>query len=140
MSNNLSASVVTAILAAFFFSLAATVVPYFYGVGGTVFLLLSVRYVSTFIFASILNKSPKKAKSRSAHTRLILISLFQALFISSYMYSIKLIPLSLAVVVIYTFPIITFFVNSLIKKSIHRSFIYCGAPGFSLWNLGSGSG
>ena len=116
MSNNLSASAITAILAAFFFSLAATVVPYFYGVGGTVFLLLSVRYVSTFIFASILNKSPKKAKTRSAHTRLILISLFQALFISSYMYSIKLIPLSLAVVVIYTFPIITFFVNSLIKS------------------------
>ena len=116
MSNNLSVSVIMAILAAFFFSLAATVVPYFYGVGGTVFLLLSVRYVSTFIFASILNKSPKKAKSRSALTRLILISLFQALFISSYMYSIKLIPLSLAVVVIYTFPIITFFVNSLIKS------------------------
>ena len=94
VSNNIFSSVLTAILAAFFFSLAATVVPYYYGVGGTVFLLLSVRYVSTFIFASILNKSPKKAKSKSAHTRLILISLFQALFISSYMYSIKLIPLS----------------------------------------------
>ena len=116
MSNNQSASVITAILAAFFFSLAATVVPYFYKVGGTVFLLLSVRYVSTFLLASILNKSPKKTKNKSTHTRLILISIFQALFISSYMYSIKLIPLSLAVVVIYTFPIITFFVNSLIKS------------------------
>jgi drug/metabolite transporter (DMT)-like permease len=32
------------------------------------------------------------------------------------MYSISLIPLSLAVVVIYTFPIITFFVNSILKS------------------------
>ena len=116
MSNKLFSSVFTAILSAFFFSLAATTAPYFYGVGGGVFLLLSVRYISTFIFASILNKSPKKTKSKAAHTRLILISIFQAIFIASYMYSISLIPLSLAVVVIYTFPIITFFVNSILKS------------------------
>ena len=116
MTNKIFSSVLTAILSAFFFSLAATTAPYFYGVGGGVFLLLSVRYVSTFIFASILNKSPKKTKSKATHTRLILISIFQAIFIASYMYSISLIPLSLAVVVIYTFPIITFFVNSILKS------------------------
>ena len=116
MRNKIFSSVLTAILSAFFFSLAATTAPYFYGVGGCVFLLLSVRYVSTFIFASILNKSPKKTKSKATHTRLILISIFQAIFIASYMYSISLIPLSLAVVVIYTFPIITFFVNSILKS------------------------
>ena len=116
MRNKIFSSVLTAILSAFFFSLAATTAPYFYGVGGGVFLLLSVRYVSTFIFASILNKSPKKTKSKATHTRLILISIFQAIFIASYMYSISLIPLSLAVVVIYTFPIITFFVNSILKS------------------------
>ncbi len=33
-----------------------------------------------------------------------------------YMYSLKLIPLSLAVVVIYTFPLFTFFANSVIKS------------------------
>ena len=116
MRNKIFSSVLTAILSAFFFSLAATTAPYFYGVGGGVFLLLSVRYVSTFIFASILNKSPKKTKSKATHTRLILISIFQGIFIASYMYSISLIPLSLAVVVIYTFPIITFFVNSILKS------------------------
>ena len=116
MSNKIFSSIFTAILSAFFFSLAATTAPYFYGVGGGVFLLLSVRYVSTFIFASILNKSPKKIKSKATHIRLILISIFQAIFIASYMYSISLIPLSLAVVVIYTFPIITFFVNSILKS------------------------
>ena len=116
MRNKIFSSVLTAILSAFFFSLAATTAPYFYGVGGGVFLLLSVRYVSTFIFASILNKSPKKIKSKATHIRLILISIFQAIFIASYMYSISLIPLSLAVVVIYTFPIITFFVNSILKS------------------------
>ena len=116
MSNKIFSSVLTAILSAFFFSLAATTAPYFYGVGGGVFLLLSVRYISTFIFASILNKSPKKTKSKATHTRLILISISQAIFIASYMYSISLIPLSLAVVVIYTFPIITFFVNSILKS------------------------
>ena len=116
MRNKIFSSVLTAILSAFFFSLAATTAPYFFGVGGGVFLLLSVRYVSTFIFASILNKSPKKTKSKATHTRLILISIFQAIFIASYMYSISLIPLSLAVVVIYTFPIITFFVNSILKS------------------------
>jgi inner membrane transporter RhtA len=116
MTNKIFSSVLTAILSAFFFSLAATTAPFFYGVGGGVFLLLSVRYVSTFIFASILNKSPKKTKSKATHTRLILISIFQAIFIASYMYSISLIPLSLAVVVIYTFPIITFFVNSILKS------------------------
>ena len=92
-----------------------------------------------FLQAS-LNKSPKKAKSRSAHTRLILISLFQALFISSYMYSIKLIPLSLAVVVIYTFPIITFFVNSLIKSRSIDLLSVAALYSFAIWYLGFGSG
>jgi len=133
-------SIFTAILSAFFFSLAATTAPYFYGVGGGVFLLLSVRYVSTFIFASILNKSPKKIKSKATHIRLILISIFQAIFIASYMYSISLIPLSLAVVVIYTFPIITFFVNSILKS---RSIDFLSAAAllvslFGIWILVQG--
>ena len=133
MSNKLFSSVFTAILSAFFFSLAATTAPYFYGVGGGVFLLLSVRYISTFIFASILNKSPKKTKSKATHTRLILISIFQAIFIASYMYSISLIPLSLAVVVIYTFPIITFFVNSILKS---RSIDFLSAAALLISLLG----
>ena len=140
MSNKIFSSVSTAILSAFFFSLAATTAPYFYGVGGGVFLLLSVRYVSTFIFASILNKSPKKIKSKATHIRLILISIFQAIFIASYMYSISLIPLSLAVVVIYTFPIITFFVNSILKS---RSIDFLSAAAllvslFGIWILVQG--
>ena len=140
MRNKIFSSVLTAILSAFFFSLAATTAPYFYGVGGGVFLLLSVRYVSTFIFASILNKSPKKTKSKATHTRLILISIFQAIFIASYMYSISLIPLSLAVVVIYTFPIITFFVNSILKS---RSIDFLSAAAllislFGIWVLVQG--
>jgi len=140
MSNKIFSSVSTAILSAFFFSLAATTAPYFYGVGGGVFLLLSVRYVSTFIFASILNKSPKKIKTKATHIRLILISIFQAIFIASYMYSISLIPLSLAVVVIYTFPIITFFVNSILKS---RSIDFLSAAAllvslFGIWILVQG--
>ncbi len=140
MSNKIFSSVSTAILSAFFFSLAATTAPYFYHVGGGVFLLLSVRYVSTFIFASILNKSPKKIKSKATHIRLILISIFQAIFIASYMYSISLIPLSLAVVVIYTFPIITFFVNSILKS---RSIDFLSAAAllvslFGIWILVQG--
>ena len=133
MRNKIFSSVLTAILSAFFFSLAATTAPYFYGVGGGVFLLLSVRYISTFIFASILNKSPKKTKSKATHTRLILISIFQAIFIASYMYSISLIPLSLAVVVIYTFPIITFFVNSILKS---RSIDFLSAAALLISLLG----
>ena len=140
MSNKKFSSIFTAILSAVFFSLAATTAPYFYGVGGGVFLLLSVRYVSTFIFASILNKSPKKIKSKATHIRLILISIFQAIFIASYMYSISLIPLSLAVVVIYTFPIITFFVNSILKS---RSIDFLSAAAllvslFGIWILVQG--
>ena len=116
MSSKFSTNVLAAILSAFSFSLAAAAVPTFYKVGGSVFLLLGVRYIFTFLLSSVLDKSPKKQRTKEAHIRLVLISIFQAIFVGSYMYSIKLIPLSLAVVVIYTFPIITFFANSLIKS------------------------
>ncbi len=116
MNINLTKSVLSAILAALFFSLAAAMVPYFYQAGGSVFLLLSIRYISALSFSSILDRAPKIHKTKKINARLVAISILQALFIASYMYSIKLIPLSLAVVVIYTFPIITFFANSLIKS------------------------
>jgi len=109
MSSKFSTNVLAAIISAFSFSLAAAAVPTFYKVGGSVFLLLGVRYIFTFFLSSVLDKSPKKQRTKEAHIRLVLISIFQAIFVGSYMYSIKLIPLSLAVVVIYTFPIITFF-------------------------------
>ena len=116
MNNKLSISVLSAIMAAFSFSLAAAMVPYFYTAGGSVFLLLCVRYIFTLALSSVLDRAPRKQKTKKINARLVLISILQALFIASYMYSIKLIPLSLAVVVIYTFPIITFFANSLIKS------------------------
>ena len=116
MSNKFSTNVLAAIISAFSFSLAAAAVPNFYKVGGSVFLLLGVRYIFTLSLSSILDKSPKKQRNKEAHIRLVLISIFQAIFVGSYMYSIKLIPLSLAVVVVYTFPILTFFANSLIKS------------------------
>ena len=116
MSNKFSTNILLAIISAFSFSLAAATVPAFYKVGGSVFLLLSVRYIFTLFLSSVLDKSPKKQRTKEAHIRLVLISIFQAIFVGSYMYSIKLIPLSLAVVVIYTFPVITFFANSLIKS------------------------
>ena len=116
MSSKFSTNVLAAIISAFSFSLAAAAVPTFYKVGGSVFLLLSVRYIFTLFLSSVLDKSPKKQRTKEAHIRLVLISIFQAIFVGSYMYSIKLIPLSLAVVVIYTFPVITFFANSLIKS------------------------
>ncbi len=103
-------------MAAFSFSLAAAMVPYFYAAGGSVFLLLCVRYIFTLSLSSVFDRTPRKQKTKKINFRLVLISILQALFIASYMYSIKLIPLSLAVVVIYTFPIITFFANSLIKS------------------------
>ena len=116
MNTKLSISVLSAIMAAFSFSLAAAMVPYFYTAGGSVFLLLCVRYICTLALSSVLHRTPRKQKTKKINARLVLISILQALFIASYMYSIKLIPLSLAVVVIYTFPIITFFANSLIKS------------------------
>jgi inner membrane transporter RhtA len=116
MSSKFSTNVLAAILSAFSFSLAAAAVPTFYKVGGSLFLLLGVRYIFTFLLSSVLDKSPKKQRTKEAHIRLVLISIFQAIFVGSYMYSIKFIPLSLAVVVIYTFPILTFFANSLIRS------------------------
>jgi len=117
MSHKFSTNVLAAIISAFSFSLAAAAVPYFYKVGGSVFLLLGVRYIFTLSLSSVLDKSPKKQKTKEARIRLVLISIFQAIFVGSYMYSIYLFHnLSLAVVVIYTFPIITFFANSLIRS------------------------
>jgi len=117
MSHKFSTNVLAALISAFSFSLAAAAVPYFYKVGGSLFLLLGMRYIFTLSLSSVLDKSPKKQKTKEARIRLVLISIFQAIFVSSYMYSIYLFDnLSLAVVVIYTFPIITFFANSLIRS------------------------
>ena len=117
MSSKFSTNVLAAIISAFSFSLAAAAVPTFYKVEGTLFLLLAVRYIFTLLLSSVLDKSPKKQRTKEAHIRLVLISIFQAIFVSSYMYSIYLFQnLSLAVVVIYTFPIITFFANSIVKS------------------------
>jgi len=90
--------------------------PLYYAAGGTVFLLLCVRYTTTLILSIALDKPRKKKKSKSIYIRLITISVLQAVFVGCYMYSLKLIPLSLAVVVIYTFPLFTFFANSVIKS------------------------
>ena len=71
-------------------------------------MLLGVRYIFTLSLSSVLNKSPKKQRTKEARIRLVLISIFQAIFVSSYMYSIKLIPLSLAVVVFTRFQSLLF--------------------------------
>ena len=102
--------------------------PLFYAAGGSVFLLLCVRYTMTLILSSAAKKS------KSLYIRLISISVLQAVFVGCYMYSLKLIPLSLAVVVIYTFPLFTFFANSVIKsRSI--DLISAAALFFSLFGI-----
>ena len=118
MSNKFSTNVLAAIISAFSFSLAALAASILLNVvGGSIFLLLGARYIFTLSLSSVLDKSPKKQKTKEARIRLVLISIFQAIFVGSYMYSIYLFEnLSLAVVVIYTFPIITFFANSLIRS------------------------
>ena len=112
----ISANIFSAVCSAFFFSIAASMAPLYYAAGGTVFLLLCVRYTTTLILSIALDKPRKKKKSKSIYIRLITISVLQAVFVGCYMYSLKLIPLSLAVVVIYTFPLFTFFANSVIKS------------------------
>ena len=112
----ISANIFSAVCSAFFFSIAASMAPLYYAAGGTVFLLLCVRYTTTLILSIALDKPRKKKKSKSIYIRLITISVLQAVFVGCYMYSLKLIPLSLAVVVIYTFPLFTFFTNSVIKS------------------------
>jgi len=79
-------------------------------------LLLTVRYTTTLILSTTLDKPNKQKKTKLLYIRLFSISILQAIFVGCYMYSLKLIPLSLAVVVIYTFPLFTFFANSVIKS------------------------
>jgi len=112
----LSVNILSAIISALFFSFAASVAPLYYAAGGGVFLLLCIRYTTTLLLSSALDKPSKKKKTKSLYIRLITISILQAVFVGCYMYSLKLIPLSLAVVVIYTFPLFTFFANSVIKS------------------------
>jgi len=112
----LSTNILSAIVSALFFSFAASVAPLYYAAGGGVFLLLCIRYTTTLLLSSALDKPSKKKKTKSLYIRLITISILQAVFVGCYMYSLKLIPLSLAVVVIYTFPLFTFFANSVIKS------------------------
>ena len=112
----ISSNIFLAVFSAFFFSIAASVAPLYYAAGGSVFLLLCIRYSTTLILSSALDKPSKKKKTKALYIRLITISILQAIFVGCYMYSLKLIPLSLAVVVIYTFPLFTFFANSVIKS------------------------
>ena len=116
MKNLISANIFSAIFSALFFSFAAAMAPLYYAAGGSVFLLLCIRYTTTLLLSSALDKPSKKKKTKSLYIRLVAISILQAIFVGCYMYSLKLIPLSLAVVVIYTFPLFTFFANSLIKS------------------------
>lgn len=112
----LSVNILSAIVSALFFSFAASMAPLYYAAGGSVFLLLCVRYTTTLLLSSALDKTSKKKTTKSLYMRLIAISILQAVFVGCYMYSLKLIPLSLAVVVIYTFPLFTFFANSVMKS------------------------
>jgi drug/metabolite transporter (DMT)-like permease len=112
----ISANILSAVFSAFFFSIAASAAPLYYAAGGTVFLLLTVRYTTTLILSTTLDKPNKQKKTKLLYIRLFSISILQAIFVGCYMYSLKLIPLSLAVVVIYTFPLFTFFANSVIKS------------------------
>jgi len=130
----LSSNILSAVFSAFFFSFAASMAPLFYAAGGSVFLLLCVRYTMTLILSSTLDKPSTAKKSKSLYIRLISISILQAVFVGCYMYSLKLIPLSLAVVVIYTFPLFTFFANSVIK-SRGIDLISAAALFFSLFGI-----
>ncbi|HIE78723.1 MAG TPA: DMT family transporter [Candidatus Thioglobus sp.] len=134
-------NVTFAILAAISWSIAATTSALAFSAGSGILLLLFVRFLITFIVSFVLNIGSKKTKTNTPYLRLFVISIFSTFFISAYMSAIELVPISIAVSVVYTFPVLTFFANSIMKsRSIDiLSAVALFVSLFGIWLL-SGSG
>lgn len=109
-------NVMFAILAAVSWSFAVTSSALALSAGSGIILLLFARFFITFIVSFLLSGGYTSTKTNRPHLRLFVISVFTTFFISSYMAAIELIPISIAVSVVYTFPVITFFAFSIIKS------------------------
>ncbi len=139
MTNNYSINY--AIIAAISWSFAATSAALAFNAGSSILMLLFVRFLSTFIVSFLVDAGRKKKKTTTntgkPYLRLIVISIFSTLFISAYMSAIEFVSISIAVSIVYTFPILTFFANSFLKsRSIDiLSAIALFASLFGIWLL-----
>ncbi len=117
MTNNYSINY--AIIAAISWSFAATSAALAFNAGSSILMLLFVRFLSTFIVSFLVDAGQKKKKTTTntgkPYLRLLVISIFSTLFISAYMSAIEFVSISIAVSIVYTFPILTFFANSFLK-------------------------
>jgi DME family drug/metabolite transporter len=109
-------NVMFAILAAISWSIAATSSALAFSAGSGIIMLLFVRFFITFIVSFVVDISSKKTQTNTPYLRLFVISICTTFFISAYMSAIELLPISIAVSVVYTFPVLTFFANSIVKS------------------------
>ena len=114
---NVISGSVFAISTAFLFAGTVNIAPFAYEAGASVFLLLSVRFIicliSSIIFApGVYTGGVTVGKKEGVFICLIGISFVVQAY--GYMKSVQLLPVSVAVTIFYTFPIITFILEKII--------------------------
>lgn len=132
-----------AVITALLFALAVSIAPIVYRSGGGVFLLLSARFIScaliSFIFFPKVHTNINAIK-KTELTLIFFVSLSFIIQSYGYMRSAEILPISIAITVFYTFPVITYLFEEMIilKKIKLKSLLWLLVALLGIWLLSQG--
>ena len=112
-------SVRFAILSAFFYALNVSMVPLVYSFGVSAFLFLFFRFGTTFIVSLVITKtflSLSDIKEKELVGWMIILTILFSVQSWLFVEAVKFIPVAIASVVLFTYPLITYFMEGYSKK------------------------
>ena len=110
-----------ALLSAFFYALNVSMVPFIYSLGISAFFFLFVRFGITFVMSLVITKSLfsfTKIKQQGLGHWLILLTLLYGVQSWLFVEAVKYMPVGLASVALYTYPLITYLMDCFTKSKV----------------------
>ena len=110
-----------ALLSAFFYALNVSMVPFIYSLGISAFFFLFLRFGITFVMSLVITKSLfsfTKIKQQGLGYWLILLTLLYGVQSWLFVEAVKYMPVGLASVALYTYPLITYLMDCFTKSKV----------------------
>ena len=110
-----------ALLSAFFYALNVSMVPFIYSLGISAFFFLFVRFGITFVMSLVITKSLfsfTKIKHQGLGHWLILLTLLYGVQSWLFVEAVKYMPVGLASVALYTYPLIIYLMDSFTRRKV----------------------
>ena len=110
-----------ALLSSFFYALNVSMVPFIYSLGISAFFFLFLRFSTTFIVSLVITKSLfsfTKIKQQGLGYWLLLLALLYGVQSWLFVEAVNYMPVGLASVALYTFPLITYLMDCFSKSKV----------------------